>query len=125
MIGITSSGSTSKVDKFLAAILRGDHFSGLEAYGQQGVDALAAATPTETGLTARSWTYDISRKGGRYYLSWHNTNIQNGAPIAILIQYGHGTGTGGYVQGRDYINPAIQPLFDKIADDVWEKVKNG
>lgn len=125
MITITASGDFSNTSKYLNSMSKGDAFSVLEEYGQQGVNALAAATPTETGETANSWTYQVVRKGGHYSIIWSNTNVVDGVPIAIILQYGHGTGTGGYVQGRDYINPAIQPLFDKIADQVWEKVKNG
>jgi hypothetical protein len=102
---------------------KGDLFSGLDHYGRMGVDALARATPVDTGLTASSWAYRIRREKGRVGIEWYNTHTVSGVQVAILIQYGHGTGTGGYVSGRDYINPAMQPLFDQIADDVWKKVK--
>ena len=121
MISLTSSGSFKKTESFLQAMLRGNVFNQLESYGQIGVDALAAATPVDTGLTANSWAYKITKTKGRHTIEWYNTNSN----VAILIQYGHGTGTGGYVQGRDYINPVIQPLFDQIANDVWEQVTNG
>lgn len=94
----------------------------LNKYGQMGVSALASATPTNTGLTAASWYYEIERQNGGATLSFKNSNTNKGVNIAIIIQYGHGTGTGGWVQGRDYINPAIQPVFDKIADDAWGEV---
>ena len=103
-------------------MLHGDIFSGLDRYGQMGVNALASATPVDTGLTAQSWKYRIVKTRGRYTIEWYNTNVHNGSNVAILIQYGHGTGTGGFVQGRDYINPATRPIFDQIADDVWRKV---
>lgn len=99
-------------------------FRDLQYYGQMGVDALANATPKESGRTASSWRYEIKVSGGRYSIEWYNTHIVNGANIAILLQYGHGTGTGGYVAGYDYINPAIRPIFDKISDEVWKRVRN-
>jgi len=125
MIQITAKGSTAKTEKFLAAILRGDQYAALASYGQRLTDALAAATPIESGKTAESWVCKIDKKGGRYALTVYNTNVIDGVPVAILLQYGHGTGTGGWVQGRDYINPAIKPIFDSITEDVWEKVKRG
>jgi hypothetical protein len=88
-----------------------------------GVNALANSTPVETGLTARSWQYRIVKDRRGPTIEWYNTNQVNGTPVAILIQYGHGTGTGGYVAGRDYINPAMRPIFDTIADEVWRRVK--
>ena len=93
-------------------------------YGEQGVAALAAATPVDTGLTANSWRYEVKEEKGRVTLSFCNSNIQNGVPIAIILHYGHGTNNGGWVEGRDYINPAIQPIFDKIANDAWKEVKS-
>ncbi len=125
MITVSGSGSFHKTESFLNSMQRGDAFALLDSFGRAGVDALAAATPQDSGLTAASWVYEVERKRGRYSITWRNTNVHDGAVIAILIQYGHGTGTGGYIQGRDYINPAIQPLFDKIADAVWEQVRNG
>jgi len=123
MISTKVSGSFENTNKFLAYLQSREMFNSLESYGKKGVDALENATPTDTGLTARSWRYRIIKDRGRYTIEWYNTNVQNGSNIAILIQYGHGTGTGGWVQGRDYINPAIQPIFDQIANEVWEKVK--
>jgi len=96
----------------------------LNKYGQEGVNALASATPVDSGLTADSWEYETIYKNGRYSIVWSNTNVESGIPVAILIQYGHATGTGGWVEGTDYINPSIRPLFDKIAENVWERVKN-
>ncbi|MDD6486624.1 MAG: hypothetical protein PUF61_06765, partial [Spirochaetales bacterium] len=96
--------------------------SDLDKFGQAGVDALAAATPKDSGKTASCWYYEITHRNGSSSISFHNSNIQNGVPIAIILQYGHGTRNGGYVQGRDYINPAIRPLFDKIADNAWKEV---
>lgn len=122
MISFTSSGSFSKTEAFLSGMSRGDILRTLESYGQQGVSALMAATPVDSGLTAQSWGYQVSKSGNSYSIMWTNSHIEEGAPIAILLQYGHGTGTGGYVQGRDYINPAIKPIFDQIAESVWKVV---
>ena len=97
-------------------------YSNLEPIAQAGVNALRAATPQESGLTAMSWDYEIEVDREKARISWINTNRNNGVNIAIILQYGHGTGTGGYVAGRDYINPAIRPLFDQLADQVWKKV---
>lgn len=94
----------------------------LDKYGREGVAALSSATPKDSGLTAESWYYEIENKNGRAAITFNNSNINDNVPIAIILQYGHGTGTGGWVEGRDYINPAIQPLFDKIANDAWEEV---
>ena len=94
----------------------------LDKYGREGVAALSAATPKESGLTANSWYYEIERSKDSVSISFHNSNINTGVPIAIILQYGHGTRNGGYVEGIDYINPAIQPLFNKIAEDAWEEV---
>lgn len=97
----------------------------LDKYGREGVAALASATPVDTGLTAKSWYYKIENKKGSVTISFLNSNIQNGVPIAIILQYGHGTGTGGWVEGRDYINPAIQPIFDRIVAEAWREVTKG
>lgn len=119
---ITSSGSFKKTFSFFDSMSKSDIFASLNKYGQAGVNALAAATPVDSGLSSESWTYEITKSGGKYTIEWHNTNVVNGTPVVILIQYGHGTGTGGYVQGRDFINPVIQPLFDEIANNVWKAV---
>lgn len=122
MIIFESSGSFNKTESFLTKMSRGDVFQALEAYAQEGVRALSAATPIDSGATAASWAYQVQRSKGSYSITWTNGNVVNGAPIAIMLQYGHGTGTGGYVQGRDYINPAMKPVFDRIADKVWKAV---
>lgn len=118
------TGSTAKTQSFLSKMQRldTDIKSTLEAAGQRGVDALSLATPVSSGLTAASWRYEISTKEGLITLSWHNTNIVSGVNVAVILQYGHATGTGGWVAGRDYINPAIGSIFDDIANDVWKKV---
>lgn len=124
MISLTSKGSFNGTRSFLNGLLRGDIYRNLSNYGQKGVDALAAATPYDSGLTARSWAYRIVKTKSGPSIEWYNTNINSGANIAILIQYGHGTGTGGWVNGVDYINPAIRPIFDEIAQAVWREVNN-
>lgn len=125
MIEVKSSGSFKKTEKFLRSMQSGDVYDILNQYGQEGLDALSAATPSDTGLTALSWTYEVVRENHDYSIVFSNNNIIEGMPLAIMLQYGHGTGTGGWVQGIDYINPALKPLFEKIANDVWEKVKHG
>lgn len=124
MITITTSGSFRNTERFLKRMAKGDIFNTLNHFGEQGVVALSNATPIESGRTADSWYYKSQKTPRGYSISWHNSNSNDGQQIAILLQYGHGTGTGGYVQGRDYINPAIRPVFDKIADDVWKAVKS-
>lgn len=123
MISYTVGGSTRRTENFLAAMVKGDLYSGLEALAQRGVEALRAATPRESGLTADSWTYEIEKKSGSVTIWWKNTHTVNGFNVAIGLQYGHGTGTGGWVQGYDYINPALKPIFDEIANSVWKEVQ--
>jgi hypothetical protein len=123
-ISYTASGDFSKTESFLKRISSGDIYSKLHQYGKMGVDALSKATPKESGDTAKSWGYRIIKSRVNPGIEWYNTNVNDGANIAILIQYGHGTGTGGYVQGRDYINPAMRPIFDKIAEEIWKEVKS-
>ena len=123
MIAIRAKGDFSKAEGFLNNIRTILRNRKLEKYGQMGVDALAAATPKRTGLTAASWIYKIEQGVDSASIIWTNTNRNKGEMIAMLLQYGHGTGTGGYVEGIDYINPALQPVFDKIANDAWEEVK--
>jgi hypothetical protein len=125
MFRVTSQGSFDKTTSFLKNLQRGKHFDVLNRYGRVGVDALSRATPRETGETSTSWGYQIGRTRGQYSISWFNTHVDDGVNIAVIIQYGHGTGTGGYVQGRDFINPAMRPVFDKILEDVWRQVTNG
>ena len=122
MVSFRQKGDFSALTRYLEKAKKGAHLKDLERYGQEGVAALAPATPVDSGLTARSWFYKIERKKGSATISFHNSNIQNGVPIAIILQYGHGTRNGGWVQGRDYINPAIQPIFDKLANEAWREV---
>lgn len=122
MISFRQKGDFSNLTNFLERTKEIVKKSDLDRYGQQGVAALQSATPKDTGLTADSWYYEITHKPGSTSISFHNSNIQDGVPIAIILQYGHGTGTGGWVQGRDYINPAVQPIFDEIVKKAWKEV---
>lgn len=122
MISFRQKGDFSKTIKYFQKINGAIHNVNLDKYGQEGVAALVSATPVNTGLTANSWRYEIEKNNKSIKISFHNTNIQNGVRIAIILQYGHGTESGGWVQGRDYINPAIQPIFDKISNDAWREV---
>ena len=117
-------GDFSKTEKFFNSLLKLDYLNVLERYGQAGVAALASATPKDSGLTAASWDYEITHNGKETTIAFTNSNISNGVNIAIILQYGHGTKGGGYVAGRDYINPAIQPIFDKMANEAWREVTN-
>ena len=122
MITFRHKGDFSKTMSFLERAKEAVRLGDLDKFGRKGVAALASATPIESGLTASSWYYEIVRTNGSVKLEFHNSNIQNGVPIAVILQYGHGTGTGGWVQGRDYINPAIQPIFDEILNEMWREV---
>ena len=122
MIRFRQKGDFSKLTRYLERAKEVVRLGDLDKYGREGVAALASATPVDSGLTASSWYYKIEQNNGSAKISFHNSNIQNGVPIAIILQYGHATGTGGWVEGRDYINPAIQPLFDKITNDAWREV---
>lgn len=121
MISLTSKGDFRKTEKFMKNARTKKLMSILKQYGEEGVAALMIATPLDTGRTASLWRYEIKVENNCVRLEFHNDNIQNGVPIAIILQYGHGTGTGGWVEGRDYINPAIQPVFDKIANSAWKE----
>lgn len=115
-------GNFNNTERFFKRAQKMDFFRNLEKYAQEGVTALSSATPVDSGLTAASWDYKIVKKKGSVSIYWTNSNINAGVPIAVILQYGHGTNNGGYVQGRDYINPAIRPIFDKIADNAWKEV---
>lgn len=119
-----STGSFKNLERFLSKMSKFEIRGILEGYGAAGAQALADATPVHTGLAASSWTYEVTNKGRKWVLAWFNHDVENGYPVAVMIQYGHGTGTGGYVQGIDYINPALRPLFNKLADDVWKVVQS-
>ena len=118
----TKAGSIKNTMNFLNRILSRSYLQKLEQYGQMGVDALAAATPRKTGKTAASWGYEIEVGDHNTKLTWTNTNVNDGVTVVLLIRYGHGTGTGGYVQGIDFIEPAMRPLFQGFADDIWKEV---
>lgn len=122
MITFKHRGNFSKTTRFLERAKEVVNLGDLDRYGREGVAALASATPTDSGLTANSWYYEITHTKGSITIAFNNSHINKGVPIAIILQYGHGTGTGGWVQGRDYINPAIQPIFDRITNEAWEEV---
>lgn len=122
MISFTQKGSFKNTERYLAKLKRAELFAVLNKYGSRGVNVLSNATPKESGLTSESWSYTIEQRPGYYSIRWHNSHVNKGAPIAVLLQYGHGTGTGGYVQGRDYINPAVRPLFEEMANEAWKEV---
>lgn len=122
MIRLTQKGDFSKLNRYLERVKEVVKIGDLNKYGRQGVEALKAATPVDSGETANSWYYEIKRKNGVVSIEFNNSHIIKGVPIAIILQYGHGTNNGGWVEGRDYINPVIQPLFDKIAEDAWKEV---
>lgn len=123
MITFRQKGDFSKLNKFLERIKEVVKIGDLDRYGREGVNALSSATPKDSSNTANSWYYKIERQNGRVSIGFYNSNVNKGVPIAIILQYGHGTRNGGWVEGRDYINPSIQPLFDKIAEDAWKEVK--
>lgn len=121
-ISFSSKGDFKVTEAYLRRVQKFDVRKVLEAGGAKGVKALASATPVESGIAANSWTYRVSGGRGQARITWLNTDVENGFPVAIMLQYGYGTGTGGYVQGRDYINPAMAPIFDQIAQDVLKAV---
>jgi hypothetical protein len=122
VISVESKGEFTNTDKFLKKVTDAEIYKSLSGYGQAGASALSKATPRDTGETAYSWSYEILVKNGTYSIIWTNGHVVNGVPIAILLQFGHGTRTGGYVAGRDFINPALRPIFDRIANEVWREV---
>ena len=122
MISFRQKGDFSKLSRYFERVKEAAKIGVLDKYGQEGVAALASATPVDSGQTANSWYYEIKRQNGSVSIVFNNSHVNKGVPIAIILQYGHGTGTGGWVQGRDYINPAIRPIFDRIAEDAWKKV---
>lgn len=123
IISFSKHGDFSNTEGFLKAASKREYLEKLEYFAKKGLDALMKATPVDTGLTRDSWGYEISYGEKFAAITWTNTNVVDNVPIAIILQYGHATGTGGYVQGRDYINPAIQPIFDEMAETIWKEVK--
>lgn len=122
MIRIKHKGNFRKITSYLERVKELLRRGILDKYGREGVEALASATPIDSGETANSWYYRIENRRGRATIYFCNSNIQNGVPIAIILQYGHATRNGGWVEGTDYINPAIQPIFNKIVDEAWREV---
>lgn len=122
MIKFRHKGDFSKFTRYLERVKQAVRLGLLDKYGREGVAALASATPVDSGKTANSWYYEIENKTGSATIRFNNSHVNKGVPIAIILQYGHGTGTGGWVQGRDYINPAIQPIFDRIVNEAWREV---
>jgi len=122
MIKLTTKGNFNHTERFLKKMSKAEFYKVLDKYGQKGVQALSTATPVDTGKTAESWNYYIKKTKTSAYIYWTNSNVNNGVNIAIILQYGHGTRNGGYVQGRDYINPAMRLIFDEMANAVWEEV---
>lgn len=122
MISFRQKGDFSKLNRYLERVKEAARLSILDKYGREGVAALSSATPVDTGETANSWFYKIEHNNRSARIVFCNSHINEGVPIAIILQYGHGTGTGGWVEGIDYINPAIQPIFNKIVDAAWKEV---
>lgn len=121
-MSMSSSGSFDNFESFLKKVTQPSIFDQLSVFGQEGVDALASATPKDSGDTSLQWYYEIIQDAGSWSIVWGNNHVEDGRPIAVLLQYGHGTGTGGYVEGRDYINPALKPIFDRMAEAGWKVV---
>lgn len=124
MISATSKGSFKNAEAYLTRILKLDFRSVIESAAQEGVKALQAATPRDSGIAAESWGVKVVIFKGGARITWTNSDVENGFPVVIMLQYGHGTGTGGYVQGKDFINPAMKPVFDHIAETVWKAVSS-
>lgn len=122
MIQIKHHGSFKRTTVFLHHLFGIDYKTILNRYGKKGVEELSAATPVDSGVTAQSWKYEIIENQDGFSIIWSNENLNDGVNIAIILRYGHGTGTGGYVVGRDYISPAIQPVFDSMANSVWREL---
>ncbi|MFA6729177.1 MAG: hypothetical protein WCS17_13330 [Prevotella sp.] len=121
-VRITHKGSFKNTERFLNNVKVGKIQAKLNSFGSAGVQVLSSNTPYASGATANSWGYEIHKTNGRYIIEWTNDNVNDGVNIAVILQYGHGTRNGGYVSGRDYINPAMRPLFDKIAEEAWKEV---
>jgi hypothetical protein len=122
MITVRHKGDFSKLNRYLGKVKTSVNLIDFDKYGREGVAALASATPVDSGETAASWYYEIIRQTGTVTITFNNSHFHQDVPIAIILQYGHGTGTGGWVEGRDYINPAVQPLFDRIVENAWREV---
>ena len=123
MISFKHSGGFDNLERLMEKFKVYDYIYTLNSLGKKGVEALSAATPVDSSLTSKSWSYDFEKTKNSLVMRWYNSNVVNGVPIAIILQYGHGTRNGGWVEGRDYINPSVQPIFDKIVEDAWKEVK--
>ena len=124
IVSFRKSGDFKNIEKFFMGVSKRLYLAHLDKYAKKGLEALKAATPVDTGLTRDSWDYEIFFSDRAISITWTNSNVVQDVPIAIILQYGHATGNGGYVQGRDYINPALQPVFDEMAEDIWKEVKS-
>lgn len=122
VITFTHKGNFNNTESFLNRIKKRQYMDKLKMYAEKGVNALASATPKDTGKTAASWSYEITQGAGEITISWSNSNVNKGVNIAVILQYGHGTRNGGYVRGIDYINPAIKPIFEEMVADIWKEV---
>lgn len=122
LIHFTQSGNFQKTNRFLSGVIGAHYLRKMKKYGERGVEALKAATPKDSGKTAEAWSYEIVQEPGRTAIYWKNSHVENGVNIAVILQYGHGTRTGGFVEGIDYITPAIRPIFEEMADEVWKEV---
>ena len=122
VIKLRQTGDFKRTEKFLSGLVGAHYMRKLKKYGERGVEALSAATPKDSGKTAEAWSYEIVEQAGRTSIFWKNSNINDGVCIAIILHYGHGTRNGGFVEGRNYISPAIQPILDEMADAVWKEV---
>jgi hypothetical protein len=122
VISVRNTGNFQKTDRFLSGLIGAHYMRKLKKYGERGVAALRDATPKDSGKTAESWSYEIEQTPGRTAIYWKNSHVENGVNIAVILQYGHGTRTGGFVEGTDYIRPAIRPIFEEMANEVWREV---
>jgi len=122
MVSLVTKGNFNNIKRFLYRMSNWSAKLVLDSYGRKGVDALAAATPIRSGKTASSWSYNVTGGNGSWEIEWYNSNLNDGVNIALILQYGHGTGTGGYVTGIDYVNPALRPVFESFIDDIWREV---
>lgn len=125
MIAFKTTGSWDRTERFLRRAQEDRIRRILDKYGREGVRALQGATPVDSQETANSWEYEIKKESNGWSIIWSNTHVVDGTPVVILLQYGHATGTGGYVQGRDFINPAMKPIFDRICDEAWKEATSG
>lgn len=124
MISISHSGNFDNITRFLEKMSKRDAMSILHKYGKKGIELLRESTPMDTGETANSWGYEVVNENGRYRIYWTNDNVHDGVYIAIILQYGHATKNGGYVEGIDYINPALEEVFNEMAEELWKEVVN-